>query len=170
MIGGLEIITLMSHHETEQDAEVNIQGCTELLKGEITRIVDENEMERTGMLTELMRLGEGWTESCDWKKTSSRKKYTRSLNKPAMSDLRVVIFGAGCFGVLCNRGLEVEGLHNIPAVIITVIWPVVMVQLREDTQGCQWLGSVCPWVKLTGTGVQDLGGNFLAGIGNKRIR
>lgn len=51
-----------------------------------------------------------------------------------------------------------------------MLWPVVIVYPRGRTQGCQWRGLVCLWVKRTDTGEHDLDSSSPKVIGNQLLR
>lgn len=58
----------------------------------------------------------------------------------------------------------------LSVVLITMLWPVVLVHLSGGTRSCQWLHLARLWVKRTGAGVLDLAGSFQAGINAQLIR
>lgn len=128
-------------------------------------------MELTGIFTDLVRLVAGRNGRSDGKKTSSCKKYNRSLNNLARNYLCVVHFVVGVLMFCGNRSLEVSGrdLHAILLVSITLLWLSVLNHLRGRAQGSRWRGYLCPWVNQSGNGMPGLDCSFLAGTSKRRV-
>lgn len=61
----------------------------------------------------------------------------------------------------------IRGLHDIPVVLRTVSWPVLMFYPRGRTQFDQGSSLICLWVKQTRTGALDVDSSFPVGISNQ---
>lgn len=67
---------------------------------------------------------------------------TGGPSKQVMSDLRLVKSMSGFLVFFGRRDPEPGGLHNVPLVLITALWEVVVIHLRIDNQSNQFRGLV----------------------------
>lgn len=68
-----------------------------------------------------------------------------------------------------GSGIWAGELHDIPVVLITVVWTALQFHLRRVSRRGQWHSLIFLWIKQTNTRAPDLDSIFPAEIGKQHI-